>query len=407
MNLTSLGRLTPLALFALAAYACGGTDNALIGDGGPDGNAGPDASQDASSDNNVVPDSGLSCTAPMANCSGNPADGCNVDLSKDDANCGGCGVVCNTQCTGGVCPLVPADAGTPQNVGDFACLTVDANNVYWGTGLAANSGGGVWKVPVNGGNATLIVGQQDRPHSLASDGTNLYYTNFGAVAGTGSVQRVAINGTVPTALAIGQASPLDIAIDTTSVYWTNTGDGSIWKADKNASVPSPVNVVPAAGANHARFLRLDASNIYFTDAAGGKIYRVAKTGGTPAPMTSVPNAGHLAIDTTSAYVGSSSTTGAAILSVALSATNGNSQQIMPNLKTVAGIDTDGTDVWYAVPSNVLPWQGGTGEIHRMTIAGQNDQTLAKAQNAPGCIAIDAKSVYWINEGSGMISKTAK
>ena len=400
MKLTSLTQVLPFGLLAVA-YACGGTDNTLIGDGGSDSATGSDVSQD----NNVIVDSGLTCTAPMANCSGNPADGCNVNLSNDNANCGGCGSVCNTQCANSVCPLFTADSGVPQNVGDFACLTIDSTNVYWGTGLAAASGGGVWKVALNGGNATLMIGNQDRPHSMASDGTNLYYANFGATAGTGSIQRIAINGTVPTPIAVAQAQPLDIAVDATNVYWTNQGDGSVWRSDK--ATPNPQNVVPASSQGHARFLRIDASNIYYTDAITGAAFRVPKTGGTPVSMTSIPTAGHIAIDSTNAYVGSGSNGQYAILSVALNATSGSSQQIMPNLKSLGGIETDGTNVWYSLPTTVFPFQANMGAIHRMSISGQNDVTLVSQQNNPGCLALDSKSVYWISQGNGMVSKTGK
>jgi hypothetical protein len=393
-----LSRVLPLALFGLAS-ACG-TDTFVASDGGAD------ASQDTIFDN-AAPDAGLNCTAPMANCSGNPADGCNIDLSSDNANCGGCGNVCNTQCAGGACPLVSQDSGVPQTVGDFACLTVDSSNVYWGTGLGAANGGGVWKVPLNGGNATLLAGQQDRPHSMASDGTNLYFANFGTGGTTGSIQRIAINGgtPAPTPIAINQASPLDVAVDATDVYWTNSGDGSVWKSDK--TIPNPVNVVPASGVNHARFLRLDATDVFYTDGAGNTVFRVAKSGGAPVAMSAIPAASHLAIDSATAYVGSGGSGSLAILSVALSATNGASQQIMTNLESLGGIETDGTNVWYALPSNVYPFQANTGEIHRMTVAGQGDVTLVSKQNNPGCIALDATSVYWISQGNGMVSKTGK
>ncbi len=401
LTFSSLGGLLPTAIFA-AVYACGGTNSPLNNDGGN----GSDASQDVAppQDGNVTPDSGLTCNAPMANCSGNPADGCNVNLSTDDANCGGCGVVCNTQCNQGVCPLFAPDAGTPQTVGDFACLTVDSTSVYWGTGLAANTGGGVWKVSINGGTPTQMIGLQDRPHAMASDGTNLYYANFGAVAGTGSIQRIPINGTVATPIALNQSSPLDVAVDGSNVYWTNSGDGSVWRSDKNT--PNPQNVVPAAGQNHARFMAIDATNIYYTDQVANTVYRVAKTGGTPAAMTTVPTPSHIAVDTANAYVGSGQQ-GVAIISIALTANNGTSNQIMPNLKSLGGIQTDGTDVWFSEPTNVQPYTPNTGEIHRMTTAGQSDAKLATGQNGPGCIAVDGKSVYWINLGNATISKTGK
>ncbi|MGH7328262.1 MAG: hypothetical protein ACREJX_07915, partial [Polyangiaceae bacterium] len=60
-----------------------------------------------------------------------------------------------------------------------------------------------------------------------------------------------------------------------------------------------------------------------------------------------------------------------------------------------------------VQSNVNPYAGGTGEIHRATVAGTSDTILASKQNGPNCIAVDATSVYWINSGGGMISKTGK
>lgn len=54
-----------------------------------------------------------------------------------------------------------------------------------------------------------------------------------------------------------------------------------------------------------------------------------------------------------------------------------------------------------------PYAPNTGEIHRVTIGGTADTKLASKQNGPNCIAIDSTSVYWINSGGGMISKTGK
>ena len=55
----------------------------------------------------------------------------------------------------------------------------------------------------------------------------------------------------------------------------------------------------------------------------------------------------------------------------------------------------------------MQYMANTGEIHRMTVAGQNDKVLANMQNGPNCISVDSTSVYWINSGGGMISKTGK
>jgi hypothetical protein len=79
----------------------------------------------------------------------------------------------------------------------------------------------------------------------------------------------------------------------------------------------------------------------------------------------------------------------------------------PNLPSINGIETDGLHIWFAEASDVQPYVPGTGEIHRVTVGGGNDKVLASKQNGPNCIAVDATSVYWIETGSGMISKTGK
>jgi hypothetical protein len=45
------------------------------------------------------------CDTGYADCDGIAANGCEVDTSMDDANCGGCGQACGSgqTCAGGVC----------------------------------------------------------------------------------------------------------------------------------------------------------------------------------------------------------------------------------------------------------------------------------------------------------------
>jgi hypothetical protein len=343
----------------------------------------------------------MTCTGGKTSCGG----AC-VDTSTDPMNCGGCGVVCNTTCTGGVCPLLPADAGTPPVVGDNACLTVDKASVYWGTGM---NNGSVWKVPIGGGTPTQVVAMQAAPHGMASDGTTLYFADQGTGGGScnGSLQMIPVGGGMPTNVATAQCNPLDVVVDATNVYWTNSGDGSVWKSDK--TTPNPINLVPAAGQGHAAYLRVDATNVYFTDQVGGVIDRVPIAGGsvTAVSKSGVPGPGHLAIDSTTGYVGSRSSSGAALLSVPLAAMGGTTTQLVMNLPAINGIETDGVHIWFAEVTDVNPYKAGTGEIHRVDVAGKNDTILASMQNGPNCIAVDATSVYWIDTGGGMISKTGK
>jgi len=52
------------------------------------------------------------CLPGFGNCNQDPVDGCEANLASDAANCGGCGLVCNGTCTGGICTPTPKpDAG--------------------------------------------------------------------------------------------------------------------------------------------------------------------------------------------------------------------------------------------------------------------------------------------------------
>jgi len=369
----------------------------------------PDGGLDSGVDSAGPTDGSLS-DAPQVTCDGGLAS-CNgqcVDTSTDPNNCGGCNVVCNTQCTGGTCQLIGGgcDASVPP-VGDFACIAVDATNVYWGTGQVASSGGAVWKVPINGGCPTILIGSQDRPHGIATDGTNVYYANYGASSNIGAIYSIPVAGGSPTPLALTQASPLDVAVDGTNVYWTDSGDGSVWKSNKSGT-PTPVKLANGAGQGHAQYLRVDAANVYFTDHSSGVVNRVPIAGGSVTAMTTtgISGVGHLAIDAQNVYFGSNGPP-ATIQTVGLTQTNTAPSQVLGGIASIAGIATDATNLWFAVPTNVQPWQANTGEIHRATVAGKNDVTLSSKQNGPDCVVVDATSVYWIDTGGGMIAKTAK
>ncbi len=390
-------RKAALMCALLTGWGCGGASATIDGDGG-DGGFGSDVNVGDVVGQDVV----VSCDGGQVSCGGK----C-VDTSTDPQNCGGCGVVCNTQCTAGVCPLLGAgcEAGVSPQVGDNACITIDATNVYWATGF--NNTGAVWKVPINGGCATQLIGAQAAPHGMASDGTNLFFADQGTFGqSTGSVQSIPINGSAATPIASAQPYPLDVAVDGANVYWTNAGDGSVWKSNK--VTPSPIKLAGPNGQNHTGHLSLDSTYVYFTDPAAGTVNRVPiATGSTTTLNTAVTAAGYLAIDSKNAYFGSRGATTSALMSVGLAASNASPNQLVPNLPSIAGIQTDGTSIWFAEYTDVMPYQAGSGEIHRVTVAGTSDTILASKQNNPNCISVDATSVYWINALGGTISKTGK
>src|SRR5262249_32571394 len=78
-----------------------------------------------------------SCSAGFANCDGNPANGCETNTTTDVNNCGSCGQVCSPlndtpACVNGVCASVCNAGfancnGNPAN-GCETNITTDVNN---------------------------------------------------------------------------------------------------------------------------------------------------------------------------------------------------------------------------------------------------------------------------------------
>jgi hypothetical protein len=373
----------------------GGGGTTSSGSGGSSGSSsGGKGSSSGSTD--AGPDAIEVCAAGLTTC-----DGLCTDTGTDPKNCGGCGIVCTTKCTSGVCPLIAADAGPPPAVGDNACLAIDATNVYWGTGQA---NGGVWKVPIVGGAASLLIGGQASPHGLASDGTTLYFANEGSsTTCSGTLEAIPISGGAVRLLASAQCYPFDLVLGNGDVYWTNQSNGSVWSLSKSNGSAVATALVAGLGSNHAAYLAVDATNVYFTDPTAGVVNRVPVGGGAlPTGMTPSGVAPlQLAISSSNAYFGSklSSSTTATVSSVALTASGAMPSATVSGLPSVSGIATDGAHIWFA--------ESTTGQIHRTTITGSNDTILASMQGTPNCIAVDSTSVYWVSGQSGMISKTAK
>lgn len=62
-----------------------------------------------------------SCIPPYDNCNMSPTDGCGINLSTDNNNCGACGLVCDAgspNCSDGGCISDPCGNGTTINTGD-------------------------------------------------------------------------------------------------------------------------------------------------------------------------------------------------------------------------------------------------------------------------------------------------
>jgi hypothetical protein len=120
--------------------------------------------------------------------------------------------------TPGTVMKAPLAGGNPTTLGSAPGsgygIAIDATSVYWITSET------VTKVALNGGTPVILAPTGGQ--GIAVDDANVYWTDFG---NPGSVSKVSINGGAATVLATNLQRPAGIAVDATSVYWVNSGDG--------------------------------------------------------------------------------------------------------------------------------------------------------------------------------------
>lgn len=126
---------------------------------------------------------GFTCNAGFADCDGNAANGCEVNLNSDGVNCGSCG----HSCGGGACSNA---SGTPtcqsQTLGgsftaEVTSFTVNAGTIYWGQipSWGSSASGSIDSMSAAGGPMNVVATQ-------AASGSHepIYYPNDVQVAGT-------------------------------------------------------------------------------------------------------------------------------------------------------------------------------------------------------------------------------
>ncbi|MEK7846513.1 MAG: hypothetical protein AAB257_06075, partial [Nitrospinota bacterium] len=75
-----------------------------------------------------------------------------------------------------------------------ARIVVDINNVYW-TEYAGGSenAGAVKKLPINGGDVTILVSGLNAPRGIAMDGNYIYITESGTSSNEGTIKKIPKN----------------------------------------------------------------------------------------------------------------------------------------------------------------------------------------------------------------------
>ena len=133
--------------------------------------------------------------------------------------------------------MAPRKGGAPKVVVKdaerAADVQVDGTSVYW---ISSDK---VMSAPKAGGGVPKVLATAPGPvGDIVLDGGFVYFTSYRA-GSDGTVSRVPIAGGDATVLASGQHQPAGIAVDTEGVYWSSRGteekkyeDGTVSRIDK-------------------------------------------------------------------------------------------------------------------------------------------------------------------------------
>jgi hypothetical protein len=129
------------------------------------------------------------------------------------------GGVFKTSLSGGdVIPLVSAPEARYATG-----IAVDGTSVYWTNSAMP---GALYKIPIEGGTPTTVLGNLVFGGALAIDDRSVYWVTS---LNSGSVAKLSFDDGTVVGLASAQTLPQSIAVDSTSVYWTNSDSGEVMK----------------------------------------------------------------------------------------------------------------------------------------------------------------------------------
>jgi sugar lactone lactonase YvrE len=359
--------------------------------------SGDAAMMSADSGDAMMPvDSGLVCAPPTADCDGNPANGCEVNLSNDPSNCGMCTYSCGGgSCVNGACVLAMPGSIT-YHFGDFQCITTDSTNVYFmASAINGATGSGILYVPIGGGTVQILPNSAgSRGAGLVEYGNFIYWADYMA----GTIMETPTAGQPGTTRTVvsGLTQPLRVAVDANHVYWTSSGGAGA--ANKATGVISWVSMQPGS---RPWGLTIDTTNLYYADVMLGEIVQATLGNGTQTVFAmNQTGARGLVGDANNVYW----TTSSGDVMMSAKATSNPTAIVtgQTNPQEMA-IDTSVTpaEVYWV---NVSP----TGDVSKAPAMANATATVIAPNQASGqCVAVDSTSVYWAVYGGTQILKAPK
>jgi hypothetical protein len=354
------------------------------------------------------------CNLDYDDCDGNPANGCEINLTTDGSNCGNCGhSCCGGACSGAVCEIYDTGITPYSNIYD-----VDANNIYWSSNTTLN------QRPRTGSSTTILASSQPEVRGIDAYGSDVFWSAAGTVTVNGGVYSKPIGGGALTTYSTPAYNGYDYLIVTNSdIFRTNNDNHSaIYYISKSDNYTSLLlgSKLPDGSTATLRYqvpFVTDGTYLYATYTSyptnqkpvvkvpihGGSITTFASY--TPTPPTAAYSYAGLSTDETNLYyvfyIGVEPTTTGVWKQpfAGGAATQLASSGIVNFWGTTA---TDGTNVYYAATPS------GQNQIRKVSINGGSSIPIAYLGGTSTILnmKVSNQCVYWINNSTSTIQSIA-
>lgn len=277
--------------------------------------------------------------------------GCNADLQTDVHNCGACGHDCRGQpCTAGACQVTTVfnDPLAKVHAMSIALSPADPAYIFVAASSTDGANGYIKRVPKAGPATTadnLVTGIYEA-YDIIVAGDDVYWSQGDGVPqnarGIGQASRKPGGGSSLIKTSVGQ--PDLLAADATALYWNLFDQPGLWTANRTAPA-NPRELLSSS----VHGLAVDDAKLYLAlgdNSGAGSITAMAKDGSSPRAITS---------------------------------------ESFP--KSLALL---GDHVYWGTDLNSI------GVVRRAPVVGGAVTDLAIGQNAPCCLALDDRAVYFIN-----------
>ncbi len=355
----------------------------------------PDASDDADVSDEAVdasPEAAV-CSATQVDCDGDTSNGCETNLLANPKSCGWCNHDCmGTACMNGLCVPTTLAAGqsSPGNIAQ------DADYVYWANSV---QNGAIMRIAKTGTAPEVVAPSSNPPGGLAVDVAAIYWSESMDNSSVWRLDKSGIeDGGAAVALATGQGMSMTLTVDDGAwVYWCTAT--TVRKVPKAGGTVAYV----ATNMGHPGGIIWNLGFLYWTDAVGGNVYGVDTPDGPVVKVAtgqSFPTG--ITADFTTLYWADMLTVPDAGPAGIMAMTKADPTQ----LTLLAGSQSSPLGV--AESGSYVYWTNNvSGEVMRTAKTGGTPQKLAQGQGAPSGIVVDESWVYWTSRDDGKVMRVAK